>query len=475
VFLHWPEKKGLLGMQGRKIADGVWWVGAVDWDRKLFDSLIPLPDGTSYNSYLVRGASKTALIETVDYSMKDVLFARLKSLQLTRLDYVISNHAEQDHTGVIPDILDAFPTATVLTSDKGKPFLKDLLPIPEDRISVVRDGETLDLGDRMLQFIYFPWVHWPETMLTYLPAQKILFSCDLFGSHLATADLFAGDDPATLASAKRYYAEILMAFKSVIEPRLDGVAQLGAEMIAPSHGPIYRQPGRILDAYREWISAAPKKSIVIPYVSMHGSTRLMVDYLVEACAERGIHAEQFNLAEADIGKLAISLVDAAGIVLGSPMLLGGPHPKVSYAAILANTLRPKAKFVSVIGSFGWGGRLVETLQLLMPNLKVEVLPPVLSKGIPRDGDYAALDALADAIQAQCTQTQTGSQTSVEAQPAAAPTPSLTKYMCPVCRYVYDPAKGDPAGGIPPGTPFESLPDSWVCPICRVPKRVFKPI
>jgi flavorubredoxin/rubredoxin len=265
----------------------------------------------------------------------------------------------------------------------------------------------------------------------------------------------------------------LMAFKSVIESKLDVVVKLDAEMIAPSHGPIYRQPGKILDAYREWISAAPKKSIVIPYVSMHGSTRLMVDYLVEACAERGIHAEQFNLAEGDIGRLAISLVDAAGIVLGSPMLLGGPHPKVAYAAILANTLRPKAKFLAVIGSFGWGGRLEETLQLLMPNLKAELLPPVLAKGLPGDTDYAALDALADAISARCS--QPGSQPQVKAQPAATTAPALTKYMCPVCRYVYDPAKGDPAGGIPPGTPFESLPDNWVCPICRVPKRVFKPI
>jgi flavorubredoxin/rubredoxin len=460
-------------MQGRKIEDGVWWVGAVDWDRRLFDSLIPLPDGTSYNSYLVQGASKTALIDTVDSSMKDVLFSRLKSLKITRLDYVIANHAEQDHTGVIPDILDAFPSAAVLTSEKGKPFLTDLLPIPEERITVVHDGEMLDLGNRILQFIYFPWVHWPETMLTYLSTQKILFSCDLFGSHLATADLFAGDDPVAMAAAKRYYAEILMAFKSAIESKFDIVEKLDAEIIAPSHGPIYRQPRKILDAYREWVSAAPKKSIVIPYISMHGSTRLMVDYLMEACAERGIHAEQFNLAEGDIGKLAMSLVDAAGIVLGSPMLLGGPHPKVAYAAILANTLRPKAKFLSVIGSFGWGGRLPETLQLLMPNLKAEFLPPVLAKGLPRDKDFAALDALADAIQAQCTPTVR--QPQVSAQPAAAAAPPLTMYMCPVCRYVYDPAKGDPAGGIPPGTPFESLPDSWVCPICRVPKRVFKPI
>ncbi len=459
-------------MQGRKIADGVWWVGAVDWDRRLFDSLIPLPDGTSYNSYFVQGSTRSALIDTVDPSMKDVLFSRLKSLNITRIDYVIANHAEQDHSGTLPDILAAFPSATVVTSDKGKPLLIDLLGIPDNRITVVRDGETLDLGNRMLQFIYFPWVHWPETMLTYLPGQKILFTCDLFGSHLATADLYASDEALVMSSAKRYYAEIMMPFKSLIASKLDVVTKLNTQMIAPSHGPIYQKPNLILEAYREWISAAPKNSIVIPYISMHDNTRLMVAYLVEACAERGIHAEQFNLAEGDVGKLAMSLVDAAGIVLGSPMVLGGPHPKVAYAALLANSLRPKAKFVSVIGSFGWGGRLPESLQALMPNIKAELLPPVLVKGLPKEKDYAALDALADAIHAQCTPSTVQSNAAEKPEPVAA---AQTKYICPVCRYIYDPAKGDPDGGIAPGTPFESIPDNWVCPICRVSKKMFKPL
>lgn len=457
-------------MQARKITDRVWWVGAVDWDRRLFDSLIPLPDGTSYNSYLVQGTNKTALIDTVDLTMKDVLFARLKSLNVTRLDYIIANHAEQDHSGAIPDLLAIFPAAKAVTSDKGKLLLMDMLEIPEDRITVIRDGDTLDLGNQTLQFVYFPWVHWPETMLTYLLEQRILFSCDLFGSHLATADLFAGDEPVVMSSAKRYYAEIMMPFKTVIESKLNIVTELDAQMIAPSHGPIYRKPKLILDAYQEWVSGVPKNSIVIPYISMHDSTRMMVAHLVEACAERGIHAEQFNLAEGDIGKLAMSLVDAAGIILGSPMVLGGPHPKVAYAAMLANSLRPKAKFISVIGSFGWGGRMAETLQSLMPSLKVEILPPVLVKGLPKEKDYAALDGLADAIRARCTQPTASVADQPEPEEAAS-----AQYICPVCQYIYDPAKGDPAGGIPPGTPFESIPDDWVCPICRVSKKMFKPL
>jgi len=403
----------------------------------------------------------------------------LKDLKLSHLDYVVANHAEQDHAGAIPDVLAAFPMAKVVTSEKGKGMLMDLLAIPGDRIMIVRDGETLDLGNRTLQFIYFPWVHWPETMLTWLPNEKILFSCDLFGSHLATSDLFTSDETVWLPAAKRYYAEIMMPFKAMIEAKLDSVVRLGPQMIAPSHGPIYRDPVKVLNAYREWTSGQPKKLIVIPYITMHDSTRLMVAHLVEACAARGIPAEQFNLVDADIGKLAMSLVDAAGIVFGSPMVLGGPHPKVAYAALLANALRPKARFISVIGSFGWGGRLTETFQSLLPSLKAELLPPVLVKGLPREKDYAALDALAEAIRVRCAEPQVQQETAAPqtaAAPAPEPKPSEeTRYLCPVCRYIYDPAKGDPAGGIPPGTPFENIPDNWVCPICRVSKKMFKPV
>lgn len=458
-------------MQARKIGDGVWWVGAIDWDRRLFDGLIPLPDGTSYNSYFIQGLRKTALIDAVDPTMKRVLFERLKDLRVSAIDYVIANHAEQDHSGSLPDVLEEYPMAKAVTSDKGKALLMDMLALPEDRIAVVADGETIDLGKKTLQFVYFPWVHWPETMLTWLPEQQILFPCDLFGSHLAAANLFVSDEGAVLQAAKRYYAEIMMPFRSIIETNLGKVTRLSPQMIAPSHGPIHKRPSLIIDAYRDWISSPPKNLVVIPYISMHDSTRLMVEHFAEACAARGVYAELFNLADADVGKLAMSLVDAACIVLGSPMVLAGPHPKVAYAAILANALKPKAKYMSVIGSFGWGGRLVETLQSLIPHIKVELIPPVLVKGLPRAKDYAALDALADAIRDHLTQPTPQASPAAEAPLKA---DEAKKYVCPICRYVYDPARGDPSAGIPPGTPFEKLPETWVCPLCRASKSRFKP-
>lgn len=387
-------------MKARQIDNGMYWVGAVDWDRRLFDSLIPLPDGTSYNAYLIQGSDKTALIDSVDPAMKDVLFARLDSMEIKRLDYVVANHAEQDHSGTIPEVLARFPEARVLATAKCKAMLMDLLPIPESRIVAVQDGESISLGDRTLNFIHFPWVHWPETMLTWLPEMKTLFPCDLFGSHLATSKLFAGDDANVLACAKRYYAEIMMPFRNMIEKSLSKVTGLDIAMIAPSHGPIYNKPQTIIEAYREWMSGRPKNLVVLPYISMHESTHLMVRHLVEALCEKGVDVEQFNLSDYDVGKLAMSLVDAATIVLGSPTVLAGPHPSVAHAAFLANALRPKAKYVSVIGSYGWGGRMAEMIVGMVPNLKAEVLEPVLAKGLPRDKDFAALDRLAEQIRAK---------------------------------------------------------------------------
>ncbi|HEY68060.1 MAG: FprA family A-type flavoprotein [Chloroflexi bacterium] len=384
-------------MKPRKIKDGIYWVGAVDWDRRLFDDLIPLPDGTSYNAYLIRGSEKTALIDTVDPTMSHVLLDRLNQLNVERIDYVIANHAEQDHSGTLPQVLERYPEARVVCTPKCKGMLVDLLLAPEDRVLTVDDGATLSLGDRTLEFIHAPWVHWPETMLTYLREDRILFPCDFFGSHLATTDLYVSDEGRVYEAAKRYYAEIMMPFRRVIEKNLEKVQRYEISLIAPSHGPMYDRPEFILEAYRDWVLGDPKNIVVLPYISMHGTTRVMVNYLVDALVEKGVTVQQFNLAVTDIGELAMALVDAATIVIGSPTVLTGAHPNVIYAAYLANALRPKVKFVSIIGSYGWGGKMVQQLAGMISNLKVEVLEPVVVKGRPRDEDFAALDKLAATI------------------------------------------------------------------------------
>jgi len=384
-------------MKPREIKRGVYWVGAIDWDRRLFDALIPLPDGTSYNAYLIKGNKKTALIDTVDPTMKDVLINHLNELKVKSIDYVVANHAEQDHSGTIPQVLEKYPEARLVVTPKCKDMLIDLLLVPEEKFKTVADRETISLGDRTLEFIHAPWVHWPETMLTYLREDRILFPCDFFGSHLATTDLYVTDEGQVYEAAKRYYAEIMMPFRTTIQKNLEKIRGYEISLIAPSHGPMYDKPEFIIKAYNSWVSDPPKNIVVIPYISMHGSTRQMVAYFVEALAQKGVTVQQFDLSVTDIGKLAMALVDAATVVIGAPTVLAGPHPNAAYAAFLANALRPKVRFVSIIGSYGWGGKTVEQLAAMIPNLKVEVLEPVLCQGLPREADFKALDRLADTI------------------------------------------------------------------------------
>jgi flavorubredoxin len=384
-------------MKPREIKPGIHWVGAVDWDRRLFDSLIPLPDGTSYNSYLIRGSEKIALIDTADPTMQNVLINNLNQLQIKTIDYIIANHAEPDHSGAIPIILGKYPQAKVVVTPKCRDMLIDLFMIPEDRFIIVNDKECISLGDRTLEFIHAPWVHWPETMLTYLKQDEILFPCDFFGSHLATTDLYVTDEGQLYEAAKRYYAEIMMPFRINIQNNLNKIKDYTFDLIAPSHGPIHAKPNFILKAYHSWVFDDPGNIVVLPYISMHGSTRKMVEYLVGALAQRGVTVKQFDLTATDVGKLAMALVDATSIVIGVPTVLAGPHPNVVYAISLANALKPKLKLASIIGSYGWGGKTVENIVGMIPNLKVELLEPVLCKGSPKDSDFESLDNLADTI------------------------------------------------------------------------------
>ncbi|MDY0133026.1 MAG: FprA family A-type flavoprotein [Desulforegulaceae bacterium] len=379
----------------KKITESVYWLGVIDWDRRLFDSLIPLPDGTTYNSFLIKGSEKTALLDAVDPEFSESFMNSLS--EVPKIDYIVSHHSEQDHSGTIPHVLSKFPNAKVVVTAKAKSFLMDLLDISEDSFIVVDDGETLSLGDKTLKFIHTPWVHWPETMVSYLVEDKILFSCDFFGSHIASSSIYVEDKGRVHEAAKRYFAEIMMPFRAMIAKNLDKLSDYEIKMIAPSHGQIYKEPQWILDLYRKWVSGTPKNLVVIPYISMHGSTKIMVDHFANALLKKGVEVELFNLSVTDIGKLAISLIDSGTIVIGTPTVLAGPHPVVASAAFLANALRPKPGYLSIIGSYGWGGKTVETLAGMVSNIKAEILEPVLCKGLPRKDTLAALDNLAELI------------------------------------------------------------------------------
>ncbi|HUT79654.1 MAG TPA: FprA family A-type flavoprotein [Candidatus Bathyarchaeia archaeon] len=380
-----------------KLKPNIFFVGAKDYDRRLFDELIPLPDGTTYNAYLIIGSNKTALIDSVDGTKYYELEKNLGKLKVKKIDYLVSNHTEQDHSESIVKLIQRFPEAQIVTNTKGKEHLMVHLHLPEEKFLVKEEGETLSLGDKTLEFINVPWVHWPETMITFAREDKIMFTCDLFGTHLAQSELFVTDEAKTYKSAKRYYAEIMMPFRKIIVKHIEKLSNYNFDTIAPSHGPVHQNTNFIINAYKDWISDDVKNEVVIPYVSMHHSVKEMVEYLSDALIEKGIQVKPYNLPVTDIGELAMALVDAATIVIGAPAVLTGPHPLAVYATYLANALRPKAKFASIISSYGWKCQLKEDLIAMLTRIKPELLEPVILRGKMTDDGKKLLDKLAESI------------------------------------------------------------------------------
>ena len=369
-----------------EICKDVYWVGVKDWSRRLFDSLIPLPQGTTYNAYLIKGKEKTALIDTVNPGFEGEFEGKLNIISsLEELDYVVMNHAEPDHAGAIPYILNRNKKALIVTTEKGARIASVQYRAPTERIKTVKDGITIDLGSKTLQFIEAPWLHWPETMFTYLKEDKILFPCDFLGEH--TAFGFWDDEVEELIPfAQRYFGEIMMPFRLMGKRAIEKIRELEIEIIAPSHGPIHRNPERILDAYTKWTAGETKKKVIIVYVTMWNSTEAMVKTMVETLLSESIEVSLYNLSNADIGDIAKDLVDSKGIVLGTPTVLGGMHPVALYGAYLVKALRPPLKYGVILSSYGWGGGAVKQASEILAPTKIEILGTARINGPPSTGD-----------------------------------------------------------------------------------------
>ncbi|MPW38369.1 MBL fold metallo-hydrolase [Thermococcus sp. 101 C5] len=384
-------------MKSVKILDGVYWVGVKDWDRRIFDSLIPLPEGTSYNAYLVVGNEKSALIDTVNPGFERELEEKVNEiLPLEKIDYVVMNHAEPDHAGAIPYIMERNGKALLTTTEKGKELAKAYYNVPDERIMVVKDGDEVNLGGKTLRFIEAPWLHWPETMFTYLVEDKVLFSCDFFGAHTAHG-LYDDEVPSIIEYAQKYFGEIMMPFSGMAKRAMEKLKGLGIKMIAPSHGPIYRNPKRILKACESWVKGETKEKVLVAYVSMWGSNRELAKELADLLVARGIDVKVHDLVSADIGELAKDLVDSRAIVLAAPTVLGSAHPLAVYAAYLVKALRPPAKYAVLIGSHGWHGRSINAILEILKGTSFELLGSVDVHARPKEEDYEALYSLADLL------------------------------------------------------------------------------
>jgi len=385
------------------IAPDVYWVGAKHDNRRLFDALIPLPHGTSYNAYLVKGRSKTALIDTVNPGFEQQLLDRVSQhVDPAKIDYLIMNHAEPDHAKGIPTVLEVAKNAKLVTGAKGKEAAMMYYDTPADRIMVVDETTKIDLGGKTLSFIDAPWLHWPETIFTYLHEDGILFPCDFFGSHAAVGEFYADEygDELAVDLAKLYFAEIMMPFRKNGLNALEKLKKYDLKMIAPSHGFIWRDPKVILDEYAKWDGEKMAKKVLIAYVSMWGSTEKMVRLMQEALVKKGANVLVCDLTATGVGEVAKELVDSPILILGAPTVLNGMHPVAAYAAILVKALRAPTKYAVFLTSHGWAGGAVKQLQDILTGTKIEVLGVVDSKGPPREPEMNQVMELADKVKAK---------------------------------------------------------------------------
>ncbi|MDI9624370.1 MAG: FprA family A-type flavoprotein [Methanothermobacter sp.] len=374
----------------KKIAEDVYALQNFDWDRRTFDSILETPKGTTYNSFLIKD-EKNILIDSTEPSMAGELLEDLESLNV-QIDYIISQHAEQDHSGAIPTLLREYPNAKILGTRACKELLENLLGIPADKIQSIEDGQILSAGHHQLNFIVTPWVHWPDTMVTYLLPEAILFSCDFFASHFATTKTISKLEDIH-EEAKRYYAHIMMPFSQMVQGNLEKLKNLEIKMIAPSHGPLIKKPEIILGLYEKWLSQRSKK-VVIAYISMHGSTELMVKHITRTLMDLNVETRVLNLANTNTGELLMELVDSMAMIIASPTVLTRPHPRVASTLYLVNMLKPPIKYIALIGSYGWGTLIEKETKKLLETINVEFLEPVLIKGKPRKEDFERLDKLA---------------------------------------------------------------------------------
>ncbi len=371
-----------------EIAPGVFWVGASDWHSRLFDSLISLPYGTSYNAYLVVGKNKIALIDTVRTPFSNLLLSRIsKIVKPDKIDYLVMNHAEPDHAGSIPKVLSAAKNAKLVATKRGIGMAKVFYDVPDERMLEVKEGDTVDLGGKTLRFLEAPWLHWPETIFTFLVEEGILFPCDFFGAHIAVSRLF--DDEVgdlILSEAKRYYADIMMPFPVFVERALDKIKDLDIKMIAPSHGVVYRNPNRILNAYEMWARGPLKQKVVILYVSMWGSTETLEKTIEETLSAEGIETVPYNLVVSDLSHLSRDLVDASAIVIGSPTYLNGAHPLALAATEFVRGQKPRTKLVAIFGSYGWGGGAASQIEDRLKQSGFQIIETLECRGPPKEVD-----------------------------------------------------------------------------------------
>ncbi|GAM09208.1 flavo-diiron protein FprA1 [Geobacter sp. OR-1] len=357
-----------------EIKPGVHWIGSIDPDLRVFDDLFPTERGTTYNSYLIKGSEKVAIIDTVKEKRAEEFLEKVKSLvDPAKVDYIIINHTEPDHSGSIAFLLGHCPNATVISTQAARTFLSNL--IHRDFPSrVVKDGETVDLGDRTLRFVIAPYLHWPDTMFTLLEQDEMLFTCDAFGAHYCTNSIY-NDEVQDYSTDMHFYFDCLIRpFKDKVISAINKISGEKIGMICPSHGPIIRKdPARYLAFYQEWAKPVigPRK-VAIFYLSPHGNTGIMANAVAKGASQEGLEVDCHHITQLSANEIRDHMEEADAMIFGTPTINRDiPKPMWDVLSYLS-TVKLKGNIGGAFGSYGWSGEACKMVEDRLKGLNFKL-------------------------------------------------------------------------------------------------------
>ncbi len=386
-------------MNTKKLKEGIYWVGGIDWNIRNFHGYLT-QSGTTYNAYLIID-EKITLIDTVKPGFENEMLARISNIiDPSKIDYIVSNHVEMDHSGALPKMMELAPNAKIITCPKGCAGLK--LHYKKDwDFKVVKTGDSISIGKRTLQFILTPMVHWPDNMLTYIPEEKILFSNDAFGQHLATSVRFDDEYPLDIImlEARKYYANIVLPYPKPVKNALEAAGNLDIEIIAPSHGIVWRQNvDKIIKKYHNWVSNKVSKKALIIYDTMWKSTEKIAKEIQTVFEDAGYAAPIFNLQFNHMSDIMTEVLTAEYVCIGSPTLNKNIMPSVAGFLTYFQGLAPKGRKGIVFGSYGWGDQSIPKISEFLINSGIEIIDTYKVKFIPGNEELAHIrEQLAEKI------------------------------------------------------------------------------
>jgi len=374
-----------------KLTEGVYWVGAIDWNLRDFHGYVT-PRGTTYNAYLILD-EKVVLVDTVKHGFAEEMIQRIRGIiNPEDIDYLVSNHVEKDHSGSTPDIMGLAKKAKIVSTEKGRAGLSRHYPAGDWPFITVKTGDEISLGRKTLRFIEAPMLHWPDSMFTYLVEDRILMPNDAFGQHIATSKRFDDEVPEEdiMGEAAKYYANILMPFAPLILRKIAEVQGMGIPlgMIAPSHGIIWRsEPRKIVDAYVKWSQGHAEDRVLVIYDTMWESTEVMAKAIIQGVMREGVKTRLFHLRKSDWTEILREILEAKAILIGSPTLNNGMLPSVGGFLTYLKGLRPRKKVAAAFGSYGWGKGAVKAINEELKRMGLDVLEPGLEvQYLPREDE-----------------------------------------------------------------------------------------